>query len=319
MRAARTGAAIHVILCYRFKIRRKRLSLSVIAVSTLKLVSERKICDLMPCHPPDERWEASGVLVKDQHYFVVFDDRKEIACIASDLHPHDTNGLFGAAYTDWGYEGITYNAVKQRFYLLVEARKHARDCYKAVIVEYDNDFRYLKDRPVDFIFQHSNKGFEAVVHLRRNDKDYLLALCEGNKCRGGAKGRKPGGGRVLLFEKKKKCWLHSHTVALPRSLPFVDYSGMSLDGNRVAIVSQVQSMLWVGTLDEVDWTWRDEGQLYEFPRSNNGAIQYGNIEGVGWINPTRIVTVSDRRKKKNQPDKGLSEKHQSLHIFEILS
>jgi hypothetical protein len=35
--------------------------------------------------------------------------------------------------------------------------------------------------------------------------------------------------------------------------------------------------------------------------------------------PTRIVTVSDRRKKKNQPDKGLSEKDQSLHIFEIPS
>ena len=62
-----------------------------------------------------------------------------------------------------------------------------------------------------------------------------------------------------------------------------------------------------------------EGQLYEFPRSENGSIRYGNIEGVGWISPTRIVTVSDRRKKKNQPDKGLSEKDQSVHIFEIPS
>ena len=147
--------------------------------------------------------EASGALVKDEHYFVVFDDRKEIARIADDLQPHDTNGLFGAAYADYGYEGITYNAAKRRFYLLVEARKHTRGCYKASIVEYDDDFRYLKDRPVDFIFSHNNKGFEAVVHLRRNNKDYLLALCEGNKCRGGTKGRKPGGGRVLLFKKKK--------------------------------------------------------------------------------------------------------------------
>ena len=69
----------------------------------------------------------------------------------------------------------------------------------------------------------------------------------------------------------------------------------------------------------VDWTWRDEGQLYEFPRSKNGEIQYGNIEGVGWITPTRVVTVSDRRKKKSQPDAGLSEKDQSIHIFEIPS
>ena len=41
----------------------------------------------------------------------------------------------------------------------------------------------------------------------------------------------------------------------------------------------------------------NEGQLYEFPRSNNGAMQYGNIEGVGWITSTRVVTVSNRRKK----------------------
>ena len=73
---------------------------------------------------------------------------------------------------------------------------------------------------------------------------------------------------------------------------------MSIDNGRVAIVSQVNSMLWAGQLDEADWTWRNAGQLYEFPRSENGSIRYGNIEGVGWITPTRIVTVSDKRKKK---------------------
>ena len=291
----------------------------MVSLPTLKLVCERKICDLMPCHRAIECWEASGVLVKDRHYFVVFDDRREIARIADDLQPDDTNGLFGMSLADYGYEGITYNTSKQRFYLLVEARKQTGGSYKASIVEYDDDFRYLKDRPIDFTFEHSNKGFEAVVHVRRNSEDYLLALCEGNECKGGDEGRKPGGGRVLLFEKKKNRWLHSRTVALPSSLPFVDYSGMSLDSGRVAIVSQVNSMLWVGHLDEADWTWRNEGQVYEFPRCNDGAIQYGNIEGVGWITSTRIVTVSDRRKKKNQPDKELSEKDQSVHIFEIPS
>jgi hypothetical protein len=94
---------------------------------------------------------------------------------------------------------------------------------------------------------------------------------------------------------------------------------MSIDQGRVAVVSQVNSMLWVGQFDEAGWTWRDPGQLYEFPRSDEGAIRYGNIEGVGWLSPTRIVTVSDRRKKKNQPDKLLSEKDQSVHTFDIPS
>jgi hypothetical protein len=92
---------------------------------------------------------------------------------------------------------------------------------------------------------------------------------------------------------------------------------MSIDNGRVAIVSQENSMLWVGQFDEADWKWCDEGQLYEFPRSKKGDICYGNIEGVGWISPTRIVTVSDRRKKQDQPDKKLSEKDQSVHIFDI--
>ena len=289
----------------------------MVTVPTLNLVCESKICDLMPCDEQTKRWEASGVLVKDEHYFVVFDDRAEIARFSNDLKPNNTNGLLGMAHADFGYEGITYNAAKQRFYLLVEARKHASGWYKALIVEYEEKFKYLKERPVDFKFKSSNKGFEAVVHMRRDSEDYLLALCEGNQCKGGRKGRTPGGGRVQLFYKARDCWRHCRAIPLPSSLPFVDYSGMSFDNGRVAIVSQMESMLWVGQLNEADWTWHDVGQLYEFPRSGNGSIRYGNIEGVGWITPSRIVTVSDRRKKRNQPDKGLSEKDQSIHIFDI--
>jgi hypothetical protein len=287
--------------------------------STLKLVDERKISDLMPDNERVDRWEASGVLVKDGHYFVVFDDRSEIARVSNDLEPKKSNGLFGTAHAASGYEGITYNADKRRYYLLVEARKSSKGCYQAHIVEYDDEFRYLKDRALDFTFKSGNKGFEAVAHVRRNEQDYLLALCEGNKCACGSKGRKPGGGRVQLFEKGRKAWRHIDTIELPKSVPFVDYSGMSTEHGRVAIVSQENSMLWVGQFDEAGWTWRDAGQLYEFPRSDEDSILYGNIEGVGWITPSRIVAVSDRRKKRVQPEKRLSEKDQSVHVFDIPS
>ena len=132
-------------------------------VSTLKLVGESKLCDLVPCDPPTERWEASGVMVKDGHYFVVFDDRTEIARVSDDLRPSSTNGLFGMAHAASGYEGITYNAAKRRYYLLVESRRRKGGDYRALIVEYDDAFRFLKDRPLDFVFKSSNKGFEAVA------------------------------------------------------------------------------------------------------------------------------------------------------------
>jgi hypothetical protein len=289
----------------------------VTSIPTLKLVCERKIGELLSCDKPAKRWEASGVLVKDGHYFIVFDDRTEIARVSDDLTPGPMNGLFGVARKVVGYEGIAYNSAKQRYYLLVEARKQASGSYQALIVEYDDQFQYLKDRPAEFTFQSGNKGFEAVAHVRDDGRDFLLALCEGNNCACGKKGRKPGGGRVQVFEKKKKRWRHVRTIALPPSVAFVDYSGMSVDNGRVAIVSQENSLLWVGEFDRADWTWRDAGQTYEFPRFDDGSIQYGNIEGVGWITPTRIVTVSDRRKKSSQPDKRMADKDQSVHLFDL--
>jgi hypothetical protein len=286
-------------------------------VATLNLVCEAKICDLMTPQEPGERWEASGVFVRDEHFFVVFDNHTKVGRFTDDLRPHPANGLFGVTHANCGYEGISFNTDKQRFYLLVEARKHAKGSFQALIVEYDQDFNYVKERPADFTFKSDNKGFEAVAYVRRDEQDFLLALCEGNLCQCGASGRKPGGGRVQVFEKKRRRWRHIGTIALPETLPFVDYSGMSIDHGSVAIVSQVNSMLWVGQFNESAWTWHDDGRLYEFPRFETGAIQYGNIEGVGWISPTRIVAVSDRRKKKDQPDKRLSDKDQSIHVFDL--
>ena len=284
---------------------------------TLKLVCESKISELMPRKNRGDRWEASGVLVNGGHYYVVFDNRSEIARLSRDLQFNAANGLFGAGRKEYGYEGIAYNAAKQRYYLLIESRKQTNGCFQASIVENDNEFNYRRTRHVDFTFKSGNKGFEAVAHVMRNGKDYLLALCEGNKCKCGKKGKTPGGGRVQLFEKMQKRWKHAQVIALPTNVPFVDYSGMSICDGRAAIVSQVNSMLWVGEFDEVDWTWRNSGQLYQFPRFDDDSIQYGNIEGVAWITPTRIVTVSDRRKKSDQPDKRLADKDQSIQVFDI--
>src|SRR5262249_21022746 len=68
--------------------------------SQLKLLTERKICEIVPCDEPVERWEASGVLAKDGEYFVVFDDRTEIARISHDLQPHSSNGLLGMSHAE---------------------------------------------------------------------------------------------------------------------------------------------------------------------------------------------------------------------------
>src|SRR5262245_41141047 len=116
------------------------------SMPNLNLSCEAKICDLLACDQPKSRWEASGILVRDGQFFVVFDDRAEIGRFSSDLQPGNSNGLFGMAHTKFGFEGITYNSAKKRYYLLVEARKHAKGHYNACSVEYDAEFNYVKER-----------------------------------------------------------------------------------------------------------------------------------------------------------------------------
>lgn len=278
----------------------------------LRLVQESKIWSLLPDVAPTDEFEASGLIIREGTYFVVFDSLTSVARISQDWNDTDSNGLFGDAPRDEGYEGITYNEYRDRYYLLVESRDHDSGGYQARITEFDESFRPVKSRPLDFTFESDNKGFEAVAHVRREDQDFVLALCEGNKCK---KTGKRGGGRIQLFEQEGDQWSHVDAIKLPRSVRFRDYSGMAIDGHRVAISSQVDSKLWVGSFDEASWGWVDDGIVYEFPRAANGAICYGNIEGVAWLTRTRIATVSDRRKKKQS--KWFRNKDQSIHVFDL--
>ena len=72
---------------------------------------------------------------------------------------------------------------------------------------------------------------------------------------------------------------------------------------------------WIGVFDEKKWEWANDGKTYEFPRTPSGEIHYGNIEGIDWIGERQIVTVSDR-KKKRQPAR-FADKDQSIHIFNL--
>jgi len=281
----------------------------------LQLVEERKIKALFPISPPSGALEASGVLAMDRRFYVVFDNRTDVARLADDLASNHMNGLFGIARGRKGYEGIAHNPDTGHFYLLIESRKTKSGKFRPEIFEYDSSLAYVKHRPMDFIFTSENKGFEGLAYIRRNSHDFLLALCEGNKCKSGGKGRRPGGGRIQLFEKRKRIWSHIGTIKLPKSVAFKDYSAMAIDGCRVAVVSQEDAMLWIGEFQEQSWNWRDEGHLYAFPHTDDSKILYGNIEGVSWITPNRIVAVSDR--KKADQAEHIAEKDQSIHIFDI--
>lgn len=99
-------------------------------------------------------------------------------------------GFFSAS----GFEGIAYNPYVKRFYLLIESRETKKGKFRSEIFESDDSLTYVNHRPIDFSFKSKNKGFECLAHIRRDGRDYVLGLCEGNKCKGGSAGRRPGDG-----------------------------------------------------------------------------------------------------------------------------
>jgi hypothetical protein len=86
-------------------------------------------------------------------------------------------------------------------------------------------------------------------------------------------------------------------------------------GDRVAVVSQESSALWVGRLAPSSWDLLDAGRTYSFPRDPLGRTLYGTVEGVSWLADGEMVVVSDRA-KPTQPSL-FRAKEQAVHLFAL--
>jgi hypothetical protein len=280
----------------------------------MTLVKERKLSDFLEA--PKGVLEASGVVAKDGYYYVIFDNVRRIARVHSSLQPGSKkHSWFGKMRDGDGYEDIAFSPHTRRFYLLIEAEKHRDGTYKALIDECDEDGHYKHRRWVDFSFKQRNTGFEGLSAVRRKGRDYLLALCEGNRCRAGRRGKKPGGGRIQVLQRAGTVWKSVASIALPPSVKFVDYAGVSLRGARIAVVSQQTSRLWIGTLRFRDWTIAGRGTIYDFPRTRKGYPKYCTLEGLCWLSPRTFVLVSDLC--NGDYTKRCRKRDQSIHIFQV--
>jgi hypothetical protein len=282
----------------------------------LSLVAERKLADLISPPTPGGVLEASGVIAKGADYYVVFDNVRRIARIHRSLEPGSTrHSWFGRKRQGDGYEDIAFSRYTRRFYLLIEAEKHPDGTYKALIDECDESAQYKQRRWIDLAFEKRNRGFEGLAAVRWREQDYLLALCEGNRCRAGRAGRTPGGGRIHLLQRSRTLWQPVARIKLPRTVGFEDYSAVALRGRRLAVLSQQASRLWIGTLRFGNWTIAGEGTTYRFPRTKKGKIKYGTLEGCCWLTDRSFVCVSDLSKPKGP--RRYRETDQSIHVFHL--
>lgn len=282
----------------------------------MRLVAERKLADFIDPPTPHGVLEASGVIAKGAHYYVIFDNIRRIGRIHRSLEPGSPrHSWFGPKRDGEGYEDIAFNPYTRRFYLLIEAEKHPDGTFKALVDECDESANYKRRRWVDFAFERRNTGFEGLCAVRWRGQNYLLALCEGNRCRAGRAGRKPGGGRLHVLQCSGTLWKSVARIKLPPTVTFEDYSAVSLRGRRMAVLSQQSSRLWIGTLQFGRWAIADAGNTYDFPRTRKGKIKYRTLEGICWLTDRSFVCVSDLADAKDS--KRCRRKDQSIHVFKL--
>jgi hypothetical protein len=259
---------------------------------------------------------------------------------------------------DSGFEAIMYDASsplyedEDTFYVVRESVSHEASggAFHASILKvvfHGPAYHVIETCPSAFTFAGDSKGFEGATSIRGVDGVlYMLGLCEGNHCLEGSKGRDAGNGRVVVMARhggdggdgdSASCeWRTVRVLELPKTVAFVDYSAFSLHHATatVAITSQENSQLWIGTLTGgTDGTFNPEnaafsdGDVYDFPRAASGScdVQYCNIEGIHWVTPGEergdappmLVAVSDKMKSKGAQAAVCAEKDQSIHLFTL--
>jgi hypothetical protein len=282
----------------------------------LRLVMERKLAELVDPPRIGAVYEASGVIAVPPHCFVALDNVRRVAQIGLHLRPEsDDHRWVSVDRHGEGYEAITRGRSAKRFYLMIEALKHPDGTKKAAIEEYDDRWRFKARRWVDFPFEKRNTGFEGLAALDYRGRRYLLALCEGNKCRGGRKTKQRGRGRIHVLERRGSVWQPVAQIKLPRHAKFKDFSGLALRGDTLAVVSQESSRVWVGRLRAGEWVVTGAGRVYDLPRTKKGKKLYYTVEGISWLSQRTLIAVSDFRKKRHP--KRSARTDQSIHIFAL--
>jgi len=286
----------------------------------LELVSESKIGELLG-EGPRKRYEASGVRFNDGYLYVVFDDKPNILRLKPEWETsQEAPTLIETHVRTTGYEDITYQPFEKRWYCLIEASEARTGGFKPRIDEFDESFRFIDSRWLDFPVKRENKGIEGLSTLRYRGEDYVLGLCEGNLCKSGSAGREPGKGRVQVFRRTNGDWQHTGTIKLPSSVLFEDYASLDVRDRYVTVISQVSSAMWVGRVrsdpTSLDDLFEEESRTFLFPRDKQGRIIYCNLEGVTWLPDRRLVVVSDKAKADEQASR-CTRKDQSIHVFRL--
>lgn len=264
--------------------------------------------------------EASGVVVVNDDYVVVFDDMHGIARI-----PRSSDGGFvkgkiiGPQRQEEGYEAIAYDSRLDLLYAVIENAPDEDGFYRPQLQELTTDLVKAGDPvplplnlPLDNV--DPNKGLEGAAVVHKGDHSFLFGLCEGRGCNSDDSKNANGRGMIQIFEKTGEKWAYLGPVLLPVEVDFRDFADLAIRDDRVAVVSQKSSKLWIGKLVPTIDSWKLIHEcIYSFPKKKNKKL-YCNVEGVDWVTDNQLVVVSDMASKAR-----CKQKEMMIHLFDIPS
>jgi len=238
-----------------------------------------------------------------------------------------------------GYEALFHYG--ETYYIVRESVLHDElQSYHAIIEEIDlhrhrdvsEQFTINRKCRTEFQFEGDSKGFEGVWAIHDIEGEfYLLALCEGNRCRE-KEHTSRGNGRIVVMklnETDTSCvWNTVKILEVPHDAYFADYSAMAIrEDGYVAITSQEDSMLWIGRLfgknpETGHWNvselaFDQVGEMFSFPKNENCETIYCNIEGIHWLDDGTLIAVSDKTHGEGDEDFRCYSKDQSVHVFAL--
>jgi len=297
---------------------------SVSLVPELQLDASVKLIDVVGSpYFGDDTLEGSGVFYRSdlEEFFVVCDNLWQKVL--------DVDSLFSESESEYitldnvsdieEYEGITYHYNSSTYYMVTEdVSLIGPNRYQGRVLSFDENFNLLSQEFVDYTFRDSNKGFEGIATVTRDNQLYVLVICEGNSCKGDSEGTKPGNGTILVLREPALAfgkWQVVDSIQLPEiTAGFEDYAGLDVYDNKwIAVVSQTDSKLWVGELDPDSWAVLGDGLTFDFPKTSNGKTQFCNVEGVSWMSKNQIVVTTDQNS-----DSPCDTYAESLCIFTVL-
>ena len=281
---------------------------------TLKLVRERKLAPLFEGSPLElEEYEASGVVLVDGKLHMVFDNKSHIGVVPLSLSKTSSDLIKTRGNATSDFEGITYDPSNGRFFTIVEAKRYQGERRGRVWELNKGLERTNREWLDDYELPSANKGFEGVAFVQHDGREFLLGLLEGNNGEANREALERGKGELRLFRRSNGSdnWRHRGKIKLPKTAFFFDYSGVDVKGDRIVVVSQTTSAIWVGKLDKDTWTIEGEGTVYRFPRLKSRPL-YATVEGITWVSEKRIAVVSDASK-----DNTGRAKEQSVHLFDL--